>query len=110
MLENSRHPRFQCNYRNDRENRRDGGVAIFIKDTIIFKTRLDFTEFICNHECLWIVLCPRWLPRSISKIVLACVYLPPSLSAGAIEDFYVCFCCYDMLTSESLNVAILAAG
>ena len=52
---------------------------------------------------------PKWLPRSISKIALACVCLPPSLSSRAIEDFYDYFCnCCDTLTSP--DIAIVTAG
>ena len=95
--------------RNDRVNMRGGGVAVFVKDTIPFKIRHDFTS--PDYECLWIILRPKWLPRSISKIALACVYLPPSLNSGAIEEFYDYFCnCYDALTSESPNLSIVVAG
>jgi hypothetical protein len=95
--------------RNDRVNMRGGGVAVFVKDTIPFKIRHDFTS--PDYECLWIILRPKRLPRSISKIALACVYLPPSLNSGAIEEFYDYFCnCYDALTSESPNLSIDVAG
>ena len=93
--------------RNYRVNKRGGGVAVFIKDTIPFKLCHDFISQ--DHECLWIILRPKWLPRSISKLALACAYLPPSLDSGATEDFYDYFCnCYDMLTSDSPNIAIVA--
>ena len=49
--------------------------------------------------------------RSMSKIALAGVYLPPSLDSEAIEEFYDYFCnCYDKLTRDTPNIAIVAAG
>ena len=76
--------------RNDRVNERDGGVSVFIKDTIPFKLCHDFIS--PDHECLWSTLRPKWLTRSISKLALACVNLPPSLDSEAIEDVYDYFC------------------
>ena len=95
--------------RNDRVNMIGGGAAVFVKDTIPFKIRHDFTS--SDYECLWIILRPIWLPRSISKIALACVYLPPSLNSGAIEESYDYFCsCYDAFTSKSPTVSIVVTG
>ena len=59
---------------------RDGGVAVVVKDTFPFKTATILSP---EYECL--LLRPKLLSRSISKIALACVYLPPSLNSGAIE-------------------------
>ena len=42
------------------------------------KLRLDLSNE--QYECVWIVLRPFWLPRSISRIATACVYIPPSVS------------------------------
>ena len=55
--------------RNDRVDKRGGGVAVFIKDTIPFKICRNFSN--PNYECLWTILRPKWLPRSTSKIALA---------------------------------------
>ncbi|XP_028391919.1 uncharacterized protein LOC114516591 [Dendronephthya gigantea] len=95
--------------RNDKEYGRGGGVAFFIKDSIPTKVRYDLSSV--DHECLWIVIRPKWLPRTMSKIALACVYLPPSLNSDEINKFYDYFChCYDTLTSESPNIAIIVSG
>ena len=72
--------------RNDLSlNKRGGCVAVFVKDTISFQICRDFISL--DYDCLWIILRPKWLPKSISKIVKAYVYLPPSLNCGEMEDF-----------------------
>ena len=95
--------------RRDRSSRRGGGVAIYIRESLPFKIRPD-----CNnpdYECLWITLRPKWLPRKISKLALACVYLPPSMNTETIERFYEYVCqCYDSLISESPDTAITVTG
>jgi exonuclease III len=62
--------------RKDRTTGRGGGVAIYVKETIPLKVRSDRSNE--DYECLWIILRPKWLPRSISRIAVACVYIPPS--------------------------------
>ena len=60
---------------------------------------------------LWIVLRPVWLPRTISRIAVACVYIPPSVNMETVNSFCDYFCyCYDKLKSESPSTAIIAAG
>ena len=71
--------------RKDRPTVRGGGVAIYLKNTILFKIRDDLSR--TEYECLWITLRPKWLPRSTSKIVIACVYLPPLINADAMDIF-----------------------
>ena len=65
-------------FRKDRTIARGGGVAIYIKDDIPVKTRFDLNSSL-TIECLWITIRPKWLPRKISRVALACVYLPPSI-------------------------------
>lgn len=92
---------------NDRMNQRGSGVALFIKDTIPFQICRYFISL--DQDCLWIIFRPKWLPKSISKIAKAYVYLPPSLNSGEMEDFFHYFCnCYDTLTSDSPSIAIVA--
>ena len=43
--------------RNDGMNKRGGGVAVFIKDTIPFQICRDFISL--DHDCLWIILRPK---------------------------------------------------
>ena len=67
---------------------------------------------LCNpcFECLWITLRPKWLPRSISKIAAACVYLPPNLMSNNLDKFYdYSYYCYDKPSSESSDTAFIVA-
>ena len=74
-----------------------------------FKIRCEFNK--SEYEYLWFILRPKWLPRLISKLALACVYLPPSLNTKVVEGFYEYFCyCYDTLITESPNTSIIASG
>jgi hypothetical protein len=88
--------------RKDRTIGRGRGVAIDVKETIPLKVLSDLSNE--DFECLWIILRPKWLPRSISRIAVACVYIPPSIDQENLNRFYEYFCyCYDMLKSESPN-------
>lgn len=96
-------------FRKDRTEMRGGGVAIYIKDDVPVKIRSDLNDKCV--ECLWVTLRPKWLPRKISRIALACVYLPPSISPNDLEVFYVYFqSCYDILSTESCDTAFIVAG
>lgn len=95
--------------RKDRNGGRGGGVAIYVRDHIPVKVRNDLIQ--PPFECLWVTIRPKWLPRVISKIAVACIYLPPTLVSSDLESFYDYFCyCCDLLTSESQSTAIIAAG
>ena len=92
-------PKFNV-IRKDRPIGRGGGVQIYIRESIPFKPRPDLSSD--QYECVWIVLRHIWLPRSISKITVACVYIPPSVNMETVNSFYDYFCyCYDKLKSES---------
>jgi hypothetical protein len=73
--------------RKDRTIGRGGGVEIYVKGIIPLKVRSDLSNE--DFECLWITLRPKWLPRSISRIAVACVYIPPSIDQGNLNRFYV---------------------
>ena len=97
-------------FRKDRTIARGGGVAIYIKDDIPVKTRFDLNSSL-TIECLWITIRPKWQPRKISRIALACVYLPPSILHEDVDYFYDYFqSCYDILTAESCDTAFIIAG
>ena len=97
-------------FRKDRTIARGGGVAIYIKDDIPVKTRFDLNSSL-TIECLWITIRPKWLPRKISRVALACVYLPPSILHEDVDYFYDYFqSCYDILTAESCDTAFIIAG
>ncbi|XP_035697779.1 uncharacterized protein LOC118430852 [Branchiostoma floridae] len=64
-------------FRRDRPNKRGGGVAVFVNNSITAKP-LNLVP--AGLECLWIQLRPHWLPRSVSSIALCAVYHPPNSS------------------------------
>ena len=102
-------PDFNIVTRKDRPTRRGGGVAVYIRESLPFKIRPDFYN--SDYECLWITLRPKWLPRKISKLALARVYLPPSMNTEALESFYeYCCYCYDSLICEGPNTSIIITG
>ena len=95
--------------RKDRTASKGGGVAIYIANNIPVKTHSEFSQ--SAFECLWVVFRPIWLPRSISRLAVAVVYLPPSMTSEDIEQFYDYFYnCYDTLISESLNTSFIVVG
>ena len=95
-------------FRKDRIVARGGGVAFYIKDDFPVRIRFDLSNKF--FECLWVTLRSKWLPREISRIVLACVYLPPSMSLNDLDAFYDYFqSCYDTLTTESRDTAFIIA-
>ena len=101
-------PKFSL-VRKDRPVGRGGGVQVYIRESITYKLRLDLSND--QYECVWIVLRPVWLPRSISRIAIACVYIPLSVNMETVNSFCDYFCyCYDKLKSESPCTAMIAAG
>lgn len=56
---------------------RGGGVAIYVKDFIPTDI-INFIEVPTELECLWVLVKPFWLPRSISNIAICAVYNPPA--------------------------------
>ena len=96
-------------FRKDKPSGRGGGGAIYVNNEFPIKNCDD----ICNQsfECLWLTLRPKWLPRSIPRIAVACVYLPPSITPDTLGNFYDYFqSCYDILTTENSDTAIIVAG
>ena len=82
--------------RKDRVNGLGGGCAIYVREVISTKTCNDLSD--PNFECQWVILRPKWLPRTVSRIAVACVYLPPSIDQGSLENFYDYFySCYDIV-------------
>jgi hypothetical protein len=62
-------------------------------------------------ECLWVMLRPQWLPRAISRIAVAVVYLPLSMSSEDLDRFYDYFYdCYDKLIWEISDTSFIVAG
>ena len=95
--------------RKDRVNGLGGGCAIYVPEVISTKTRNDLSD--PNFECQWVILRPKWLPRTVSRIAVACVYLPPSIDQASLENFYDYFySCYDIVSSESPETGFIVAG
>lgn len=60
-------------YRLDRLSGRGGGVCAFVSNNIPCKRRLDLEN--ANYECMWLWLRPYRLPRPLSAILIAVLYL-----------------------------------
>ena len=63
-----------------RENvrRASGGVSILVKEGI---PTINLNIKVPDHiECIWVALRPKKLPRSISIIIVACLYYPGTTS------------------------------
>ena len=63
--------------KNDRIYAQDGGVCLYIKDTIPFTVLREY-ERDTSIEVLWCKLCPRRLPRGFYYILVEIVYHPPT--------------------------------
>ena len=78
-------------------------------NNIHVKHRMDIST--SPFECLWVMLRPQWLPRAISRIAVAVVYLPLSMSSEDLDRFYDYFYdCYDKLIWESSDTSFIVAG
>ena len=93
--------------RKDRHNGLRRCCAIYVSDEIPIRNDLSDT----NIECQWLTLRPKWLPRSVSRLAIASVYLPPSIDHRDLENLYDYFqSCYDILSTESPDTGFIAAG
>ena len=62
-----------------------GGVSIAVNEDLVSARKIDID--VPEHiESLWISIRPKWLPRSISTIIVAGVYYPGSTSPYAPEQ------------------------
>ena len=95
--------------RKDRKSGVGGGCAIYVREEISVKTRNDLSD--PNFECLWSILRPKWLPRGVSRIAVASVYLPPSMDRERLDSFYEYFySCYDIISCESPDTGFIVSG
>ena len=97
--------------RKDRanDNNSGGGICTYIKETIPFRLRSDLSHN--SIECIWVTIRPNWLPRSVSRIAVATIYLPPSTTNNEIDKFYDYLCyCIDTLILESIETAFIITG
>ncbi|CAB3989052.1 Hypothetical predicted protein [Paramuricea clavata] len=73
--------------RNDRTEKRGGGVCVFVKSSIPFVT---LPNLGCpNHECLWVKLRPYRLPREISCIIVCVLYNPPLADNNELYEYII---------------------
>ena len=61
--------------RNDRNSRRGGGVACYVRQGIQYKHWEELQE-LCA-ETVWLTIMPKRLPRTISIIIIGVIYHPP---------------------------------
>lgn len=95
--------------RADGSGRKGGGVALYVHETLPYRTRDELTNV--DIECVWITCQPRKLPRSISRLVIACIYLPPNLLHDNIEKAYDYLLeSYVKLITESPDSAFIITG
>ena len=65
----------------DNVGRSSGGVSVFVKNILpATKLKVQVPE---NLECLWVTIRPKWLPRSVSNIIVCGIYYPGSNSIYA---------------------------
>ena len=62
--------------RNDRNGRRGGGVAVYIKNSLSYKHWSQLEEE--DQETLWITLRPRLMPQTFSCMLVGIIYHPPN--------------------------------
>ena len=77
-----------CNYNSHhsvRENRRGGGVSIFVNPLISFKTRPDLEKCDDNIECAFIQILQNPLNSTCNPLIGA-VYRPPNSNAVQFND------------------------
>ena len=68
-----------CLHRRDRVKNRDGGVCLYVSNSVHSKRLLDLEN--THHECMWIWLRQNRLPRPLTSIVACVVYNPPDRDA-----------------------------
>lgn len=73
--------------RRDRSNRRGGGVACYIKNSLQYDRLTDLNSD--SQEVLWVRLRPHKLPRKFSCIMVGCVYHPPEADDASMRDYLI---------------------
>ena len=86
----------------------DGGVCMYVKDTIPYSVLKDFEDESNILEVLWVKLRPTWLPRGVSNIVIGVVYYPPNAVNSTMLG-YLSKCLGD-LESRYQNCRIFVLG
>ena len=73
-------------FRNDRSSAVGGGVCVYVNSAMKARRILDFES--PDIEYVWISIRPKWLPRSISVILLAVVYHSTACNAAQNLELY----------------------
>lgn len=80
-------------YETSRKEKEGGGSALFIRNNII---STKFSNFIYKnsneYEIVCVVTRPNYLPRSVSVLVIVCVYIPPSSTEAIQFKLYKSLC------------------
>ena len=79
---------------------------MYMHENIPVKVRNDLNDE--NFECLWAVLQPIWLPREISRIAVACVYIPPSISQDDLNSFKNIFLIVAIFLNLKAQIQVLS--
>ena len=92
--------------RRDRSNAEHGGVCMYIKDFIQFKTLEDLMND--QFEVLWTQLRPSRLPRGITSIDIGTLYHPPSATDTPILDYL--YDCLSLIEARFPGCGIILLG
>ncbi len=92
--------------RNDRVNRQEGGVAVYINANFSFKHWSHLSE--PDLETIWITLRPPHLPREIPMIVLGVLYHQPSSKDSPLTQHI--HKCLDAILSKHPDAGIILTG
>lgn len=76
-------------YETQRRDKTGGGTVIFVRESIQC-TR--FNNYVNNNsnefEITWVIVRPTYLPRNISVVAIACIYIPPNSNRGIQTNLY----------------------
>jgi len=96
---------FNCE-RRDRLNKRGGGVACYIHETVHYNRLSDLDDAV--HEVVWVRLQPKKLPRQFSCIIIACIYHPPDSDNISMRDYLIT--CMDTILRKHPNCGVILTG
>ena len=71
--------------RKDRQKKKAGGVACYIRNSVPYKRLQNLEDD--THEAVWINSRPRHLPRQFSCIAVGCIYHPPDADNTSMHDY-----------------------
>ena len=92
--------------RKDRINKIGGGVMMYIRNDIQFRSLASVLDDSQQFEILWCLIRPRILPRKVSNIIVAIVYFPPWYNVALNAEL----CCYILNCVDKLRRKYPCAG